>query len=90
MIRAGDTIERTSRGLHEKRCRRVGIGMRTLVVSLFAVLMGLFVGFVLFELAAILLSGHAAEAGLERILVRLALVCGGTALIVAVLRRVSR
>jgi hypothetical protein len=48
------------------------------------------VGFVLFELAAILLSGHAAEAGLERILVRLALVCGGTALIVAVLRRVSR
>ena len=64
--------------------------MRTLVVSLLAVLMGLFVGFVLFELAAILLSGHAAEAGVERILVRLALVCGGIALIVAMLRRGSR
>ncbi len=64
--------------------------MRRLVVSLLIVLMGLFVGFVLFELAAILLSGHAAEAGVERILVRLALVCGGIALIVAMLRRGSR
>ena len=68
----------------------MGIGIRTLVVSLLAVLMGLFVGFVLFELAAILLSGHVAQAGLERILVRLALACGGIALIVAMLRRVSR
>ena len=68
----------------------MGIGMRTFVVSSLTVLMGLFVGFVLFEFAAILLSGHAAEAGVERILVRLALVCGGIALIVAVLRRVSR
>ena len=66
------------------------IGMRTLVVSLLAVLTGLFVGFVLFDIATILLSGHAAEAGVERILVRLALVCGGIALIVAVLRRGSR
>ena len=64
--------------------------MRTLVVSLLAVLTGLFVCFVLFDIAAILLSGHAAEAGVERILVRLALVCGGIALIVAVLRRGSR
>ena len=64
--------------------------MRTLVVSLLAVLTGLFVGFVLFDIATILLSGHAAEAGVERILVRLALVCGGIALIVAVLRRGSR
>jgi len=63
--------------------------MRTLVVSLLAVLTGLFVCFVLFDIAAILLSGHAAEAGVERILVRLALVCG-IALIVAVLRRGSR
>ena len=66
------------------------IGIRTLVVSLLAVLTGLFVGFVLFDIATILLSGHAAEAGVERILVRLALVCGGIALIVAVLRRGSR
>jgi TRAP-type C4-dicarboxylate transport system permease small subunit len=64
--------------------------MRTLVVSLLAMFTGLFVGFVLFDIAAILLSGHAAEAGVERILVRLALVCGGIALIVAVLRRGSR
>jgi hypothetical protein len=45
---------------------------------------------VLFELAALLLSGHAAEAGVERILVRLAFVCGGITLIVAMLRRESR
>ncbi len=90
MIRSGDKIERTSRGLHEKRYRSVRIRMRTLVVSLLTVLMGLFVGFVLFELTAILLSGHATEAGVERILVRLALVCGGIAFIVSVLRRVSR
>ena len=64
--------------------------MRTLVVSLLTVLMGLLVGFLLFELAAILLSGHAAEAGGERILIRLALVCGGIALIAVVLRRGSR
>lgn len=61
--------------------------MRTLLVS---VLMGLLVGFLMFELAAILLSGHAAEAGVERILIRLALVCGGIALIAVVLRRGSR
>jgi len=54
------------------------------------VVVGLFVGFVLFELAAILLSGHAAEAGVGRILVRLAFVCGGIALIVAILGRGSR
>ncbi len=87
MIRSGDTIERTSRGHQETRCRRLEIGMRRLVVSLLIVLMGLFVGFVLFELAAILLFGQAAEADVERILVRLALVCGGIALIVAMLRR---
>ena len=62
--------------------------MRTLVVSLLTVLMGLLVGFLLFELAAILLSGHAVKAGVERILVRLALVCGGIALIMAMLRRI--
>jgi hypothetical protein len=49
--------------------------------------MGLLVGFLMFDLAAILLSGHAAEAGVERILIRLALVCGGIALIAVVLRR---
>ncbi len=53
-------------------------------------LMGLLVGFLLFELAAILLSGHAAEAGVERILIRLALVCGGIALITVMLRRGPR
>jgi hypothetical protein len=52
--------------------------------------MGLVVGFVLFEPAVILLSGHAAEAGVGRILVRLALVWGGIAIIVAILRRESR
>jgi TRAP-type C4-dicarboxylate transport system permease small subunit len=64
--------------------------MRTLLVSLLTVLMGLLVGFLMFELAAILLSGHAAEAGVERILIRLALVCGGIVLIAVVLRRGSR
>jgi hypothetical protein len=54
------------------------------------VLVGLFVGFVLFDLAAILLSGHVAEAGVERILIRFALVSGGIALTVAMLRRESR
>jgi TRAP-type C4-dicarboxylate transport system permease small subunit len=61
--------------------------MRTLLVSLLTVLVGLLVGFLMFELAAILLSGHAAEAGVERILIRLALVCGGIALLAVVLRR---
>jgi hypothetical protein len=64
--------------------------MRTFGVSLLAMLVGLFVGFVLFDLAAILLSGHAAEAGVERILMRLTLVSGGIALIAVVLRRGSR
>jgi TRAP-type C4-dicarboxylate transport system permease small subunit len=64
--------------------------MRTLLVSLLTVLVGLLVGFLMFELAAILLSGHAAEAGVERILIRLALVCGGIVLIAVVLRRGSR
>lgn len=59
-------------------------------MALLTVLMGLVVGFVLFELAVILLSGHAAEAGVERILIRLALVCGGIALITVMLRRGSR
>ena len=59
-------------------------------MALLTVLMGLVVGFVLFELAVILLSGHAAEAGVGRILVRLALVWGGIAIIVAILRRESR
>ena len=70
--------------------RRQGIRMRMLAVALLTVIVGLFVGFVLFELAAILLSGHAAEAGVGRILIRLAFVCGGIALIVTVLRRGSR
>ena len=64
--------------------------MRTLLVSLLTVLMGLLVGFLMFDLAAILLSGHAAEAGVEWILIRLALVCGGIVLIAVVLRRGSR
>ena len=59
-------------------------------MALLTVLMGLVVGFVLFELAVILLSGHAAEAGVERILIRLALVCGGIALITVMLRCGSR
>ncbi len=61
--------------------------MRTVVVTLLTVIAGLFVGFVLFELAAILLSGHAAEAGVGRILIRLAFVCAGVALIVGLLSR---
>jgi hypothetical protein len=63
--------------------------MRTFGVSLLGVLVGIFVGFVLFDLAAILLSGHAAEAGVERILIRLALVSGGVTLIAIVLQRGS-
>jgi hypothetical protein len=76
--------------LSQKRCRREEIGMRTFVVTLLTVLVGLFVGFVLFELAAIVLSGHTAEAGVGRILIRFALACGGIALIVAILRRGTR
>ena len=53
-------------------------------------LVGLFVGFVLFDLAAILLPGHAAEAGVERIFIRFALVSGGIALTAAMLWRESR
>jgi hypothetical protein len=83
-------LERMSRGHKEKTCRRGRIETSTLVVALLTVLMGLVVGFVLFELAVILLSGHAAEAGVGRILVRLALVWGGIAIIVAILRRESR
>jgi hypothetical protein len=83
-------LERMSHGHKEKTCRRGRIETRTLVVALLTVLMGLVVGFVLFELAVILLSGHAAEAGVGRILVRLALVWGGIAIIVAILRRESR
>ena len=64
--------------------------MKTFVVASLTVIVGLFVGFVLFELAAILLSGHAAEAGVGRILIRLAFACGGIALIVAILRCGSR
>jgi hypothetical protein len=88
--RAEDALGRVIRGHKEKWYRREGIGIRTLVVSLLTVLIGLLVGFVLFELAALLLSGQAAEAGVERILVHLALVCGGIALIMAMLRRESR
>lgn len=79
-----------SHGHKEKTCRRGRIEKRTLVVALLTVLMGLVVGFVLFEPAVILLSGHAAEAGVGRILVRLALVWGGIAIIVAIWRRESR
>ena len=64
--------------------------MRTFVATLLTVLVGLFVGFVLFEVVAIVLSGHAAEAGVGRILIRLALAVGGIALIVDILRRGSR
>ena len=64
--------------------------MRMFAVTSLTVIVGLFVSFVLFELAAILLSGHAAEAGVGRLLIRLAFVCGGIALIVAMLRRGSR
>ena len=64
--------------------------MRTFVATLLTVLVGLFVGFVLFEVAAIVLSGHAAEAGAGRVLTRFALACGGIALIVAILRYGTR
>ena len=64
--------------------------MRAFVVTVLTVVAGLFVGFVLFDLVAILLSGHAAEAGVGRILIRLVFVCGGIALMVAILRGGSR
>jgi len=48
--------------------------MRTFFVTLLTVVMRLFVDFVLFELAAILLSGNAAEAGVGRIFIRFAFV----------------
>ena len=61
--------------------------MRTFAVTLLTVIAGLLVGFVLLELAAILLSGRAAEAGVGRVLVRLAFACVGVALIAGVLIR---
>ncbi len=61
--------------------------MRTVIVTLPTVIVELFVSFVLFELAAILLSRHAAETGVGRILIRLASVCAGVALIVGLLSR---
>ena len=64
--------------------------MRTFFVTLLTVVVGLFVGIVLFELAAIVLSGNTAEAGVRRILIRFALVCGGITLMVLVLRRGSK
>ena len=76
--------------VRQKEAPQGVIRMRTFVVTLPTVIGGLFVSFVLFELAAILMSGHAAEAGIGRILIRLAFVCGGIALIVAILRRRSR
>jgi hypothetical protein len=60
--------------------------MRMFAVTSLTVIVGLFVGFMLFELAAILLTGHATEAGAGRILIRFAFVCGGITLIVAILR----
>ena len=48
--------------------------MRTFFITLLTVVMRLFVDFVLFELAAILLSGNAAEAGVGRIFIRFAFV----------------
>ena len=64
--------------------------MTLLIMTLLIMSLGLPVGFVLFELAVIFLSGNAAEAGAGRILIRLAFVCGGILLIVAVLRRGSK
>ena len=64
--------------------------MRTFFITLLTVLMGLVVGFGLFELAAILLSGNAAEAGVGRIFIRFAFVWGGITLMVAILRRGSK
>ncbi len=63
--------------------------MRTFFTTLLTVVVGLLVGFVLLELAAILLSGNAAEAGVGRILIRFAFVCGGITLMVAIARRGS-
>lgn len=64
--------------------------MKMCAVTSLSVIVGLVVGFVLLDLVAILISGHAVEAGVGRILIRLAFVCGGIALIVAILRRGSR
>jgi hypothetical protein len=85
MIRAGDTMERMNH-VRPKRGAE-GIGMRTLIVTLLTAILGLFVGYVLFELAAIFLSEHTAEAGVGRILIRLTFVCGGIALIVCTATR---
>ncbi len=73
----------------KKEIQKVGDRNEDVRRDLVTAIVGLFVGFALFELAAILLSGHAAEAGVGRILIRLAFVCGGIALIVAILRRGS-
>jgi hypothetical protein len=64
--------------------------MKMCAVTSLSVIVGLVVGFVLLDLVAILISGHAVEAGVGRILIRLAFVRGVIALIVAILRRGSR
>jgi len=56
------------------------------IMTLLTVIVGLLVGFVLFELAGILLSGHADEAGIEWSLIRPAFVREGIARSMAMLR----
>jgi len=87
MFCSGDTIEGIDHPSLDEGCRKEGIRMRTFVVALPALMGGSLVGFVLLDLVGILLSGHAAEVGIGRILVRLTLVCVGIALVVAILRR---
>ena len=64
--------------------------MRTFFITLLTVVMRLFVDFVLFELAAILLAGNAAEAGVGQIFIRFAFLWGNITLMVAILRRGSK
>ena len=58
--------------------------------ALLTVILGMFVGYVPFELAAVVLSGCAAQAGVVWILLELVLVCGGIAPGVTMVRRGSR
>ena len=79
-------MERMNR-VRQKEVSKGGNRSEYVLRDLLPVTVGLFAAFVLLELVAILLSEHAGEAGVGRILIRIRLVCAGLALIVATPRR---
>ena len=86
MIYAGGTIERMNHVCQERGVEGE-IRMRTFVVIVFALIGGLFIGYLLLELVGTLLFAGVSVLGTDQILWRVALVCAAIALIVGVLIR---